>query len=99
MFCSVSDRACLDISDPGFGTDAIDFPAASKNIPNAFSAWSMVFSAKSRSSAGTSSFGSIMTPPSHFDGELPHFQNDVFAVFGAAGPDIYRPVWNIYRSL
>ena len=36
----------------------IDLLAASKNIPNAFSACSMVFSASSRNSAGTSSFGS-----------------------------------------
>src|SRR5215813_13831633 len=60
MFCSVKFSACLEISVPGLGTDAMDFAAASKNMPNAFSAWSMVFSARSRSSAGTSNFGSIM---------------------------------------
>src|SRR3954468_15039476 len=61
MFCSVKDRACLDISVPGLGMDVIDLLAASKNIPNAFSAWSMVFSANSRNSAGTSSLGSFMS--------------------------------------
>src|SRR5262245_8446538 len=60
MFCSVKFSACLEISVPGLGIEAMDFAAASKNMPNAFSAWSMVFSARSRSSAGTSSFGSIM---------------------------------------
>src|ERR1043166_4364461 len=60
MFCSVKFSACLEISVPGLGIEAIDFAAASKNMPNAFSAWSMVFSARSRSSAGTSNFGSIM---------------------------------------
>src|SRR4030088_1268318 len=73
MFCSVNDSACLDISVWGLGTDAIDLPAASKNIPKAFSAWSMVFSAISRNSAGTSSFGSIMPSSSDLDGALSHF--------------------------
>ena len=35
---SFSTGACFDISVPGLGTDAIDLFAASKNIPNAFSA-------------------------------------------------------------
>src|SRR6478609_6073118 len=60
MFCSVKASACFDTSAPAPGTVVIDLVAASKNIPNAFSAWSIVFSARSRSSAGTSSFGSIM---------------------------------------
>src|SRR5438270_4193799 len=60
MFCSVKASACFDTSAPAPGTDDIDLVAASKNIPKAFSAWSIVFSARSRSSAGTSSFGSIM---------------------------------------
>src|SRR5262245_38139944 len=60
MFCSVKFSACLEISVPGLGIEAMDFAAASKNMPNALSAWSMVFSARSRSSAGTSNFGSIM---------------------------------------
>src|SRR3954471_15411366 len=71
MFCSVKDRACLDISVPGLGMDVIDLFAASKNIPNAFSAWSMVFSARSRNSAGTSNFGSIMVA-SDFGRTLPY---------------------------
>src|SRR5688572_5270041 len=91
MFCSVNDSACLDISVPGLGTDAMDLPAASKNIPKAFSAWSMVFSASSRNSAGTSNFGSIMPPPSSLDRELPHFHSDVFADF--ARPE--GPRWAI----
>src|SRR3569832_1037756 len=70
MFCSVKARACLDTSAPAPGTDDIDLVAASKNIPNAFSAWSIVFSARSRSSAGTSSFGSIMVAL------LPFFRTD-----------------------
>jgi hypothetical protein len=81
MFCSVNDSACLDISVPGLGTDAMDLPAASKNIPKAFSAWSMVFSASSRNSAGTSNFGSIMPPPSGLGRELSHFRGGVFAEF------------------
>src|SRR4051812_36577238 len=60
MFCSVKASACFDTSLPAPGTDDMDLVAASKNMPNAFSAWSIVFSARSRSSAGTSSFGSIM---------------------------------------
>src|SRR3954451_11614306 len=60
MFCSVKASACFDTSAPAPGTFVIDLVAASKNMPNAFSAWSIVFSARSRSSAGTSSFGSIM---------------------------------------
>src|SRR5437879_4478622 len=60
MFCSVKASACFDTSVPAPGTDVIDFVAASKNMPKACSAWSIVFSAKSRNSAGTSSFGSIM---------------------------------------
>src|SRR6476620_1481465 len=60
MFCSVKASACFDTSAPAPGTVVIDLVAASKNMPNAFSAWSIVFSARSRSSAGTSSFGSIM---------------------------------------
>src|SRR6202030_679519 len=47
----------------GLGMEVTDLWAASKNIPNAFSAWSMVFSARSRNSAGTSSFGSVMAHP------------------------------------
>src|SRR3954453_8685451 len=60
MFCSVNASACFETSVPAPGTVVIDLVAASKNMPNAFSAWSIVFSARSRSSAGTSSFGSIM---------------------------------------
>src|SRR3954470_4697233 len=60
MFCSVKDSACFEISVPGLGIEAIDLAAASKNMPNACSAWSMVFSARSRNSDGTSSFGSVM---------------------------------------
>src|SRR5712671_7356745 len=60
MFCSVNDNACFEISVPGLGIEAIDLAAASKNMPNACSAWSMVFSARSRNSAGTSNFGSAM---------------------------------------
>src|SRR3981189_750169 len=41
----------------------------------------MVFSAKSRNSAGTSSFASNMPPSSDFNRELPHFRNGVFALF------------------
>src|ERR1700682_2209804 len=45
----------------------------------------MVFSANSRSSAGTSSFGSIMPSSSGLNGALPHFQNGVFAPFAPGG--------------
>src|SRR3954464_5021651 len=80
MFSSVNDRACLEISAPAPGTEPIDLLAASKNIPKAFSACSMVFSARSRSSAGTSSFGSIMIsiPPVHH-GLVPHLGHGVSA--------------------
>src|SRR6516165_2653234 len=60
MFCSVNVSACFEISVPGPGIVVIDLLAASKNILNAFSACSMVFSARSRSSGGTSSFGSMV---------------------------------------
>src|ERR1700687_1126713 len=40
----------------------------------------MVFSAKSRNSAGTSCFVSIMTTSSGASRALPHFRNGVFAV-------------------
>src|SRR3984893_19535751 len=95
MFCSVNDSACLEISVPGLGTDAIDLPAASKNISNAFSACSMVFSANSRNSAGTSSFGSIMPSSSSLNGALPHFQNGVFARFASGGFGIT----NLFRGI
>src|SRR5450631_3951230 len=98
MFCSVNDSACLEISLPGVGTDAIDLPAALKNISNAFSACSMVFSANSRSSAGTSSFGSIMLSSSGFNGALPHFQNGVFALFAPGGFGITNLFRGIQRS-
>src|SRR6187455_911694 len=88
MFCSVNDSACLDISVPGLGTDAMDLPAASKNIPKAFSAWSMVFSASSRNSAGTSNFGSIISAILRFGRELPHFRCGVFAEFARTGAGI-----------
>src|ERR1700738_1291317 len=45
----------------------------------------MVFSANSRNSAGTSSFGSIMPSSSGLNGALPHFQNGVFALFAPGG--------------
>src|SRR5450755_3931162 len=98
MFCSVNDSACLEISVPGVGTDAIDLPAASKNISNAFSACSMVFSANSRSSAETSSFGSIMLSSSGLNGALPHFQNGVFALFAPDGFGITNLFRGIQRS-
>ena len=41
----------------------VDLRAASKNKPNARSAWSTVFSASSRSSAGTSNLGSVIIVP------------------------------------
>src|SRR5450631_1489465 len=51
----------------------------------------MVFSANSRNSAGTSSFGSIMPSSSGLNGALPHFQNGVFALF-ARRFWYYRPL-------
>src|SRR5215468_4720243 len=96
MFCSVNVRACLEMSDPAPGTAEIDLLAASKNIPNAFSACSMVFSANSRNSAGTSSFGSAMFPPSlrYSNSQLPYKQDDFLGTrrarrqdSGRGGPD------------
>src|SRR5580692_3866224 len=75
MFCWVNDSACLEISVAGPGIDVTDLLAASKNIPNAFSACSMVFSAKSRNSAGTSSLGSITSRSSDLSSKLPHFRH------------------------
>src|SRR3954451_15786363 len=65
MFSSVKARACLDISVAGPGTAATDLLAASKNIANDFSVCSRDFSARLRSSAGTSRFGCSTTgsPP------------------------------------
>src|SRR3984893_559806 len=59
----------------------------------------MVFSAKSRNSAGTSSFGSIISAPSDMLGGLPHFRNGVCAQFGSSEPNIYRPPWYIRRAV
>src|SRR6185437_9377010 len=74
MFCWVKASACFEISVPGVEIVVTDLLAASKNRPNARSAWSMVFSAKSLSSAGTSSFGSdIATIPLVVSAELAQF--------------------------
>src|SRR6516165_11393602 len=80
MFCAVNVSACLEISDPAPGRAEIDLPAASKNIPNAFSAWSIVFSAKSRNSAGTSSVGSAMLIILPYTARLPYLPGGVFAM-------------------
>jgi hypothetical protein len=58
----------------------------------------MVFSANSRSSAGTSSFGSIMLSSSGLNGALPHFQNGVFALFAPGGFGITNLFRGIQRS-
>src|SRR5436309_4584056 len=93
MFSSVSDRACLDISVPGLGIELIDRFAASKNIPNAFSACSMVFSAKSRNSAGTSSFGSVMSLSSGLHPELPQLSNRVCAAIAPSSLEFVIDFW------
>src|ERR1700730_13081098 len=58
----------------------------------------MVFSANSRNSAGTSSFGSIMPSSSGLNGALPHFQNGVLALFAPSGFSITNLFRGIQRS-
>src|ERR1700736_5607671 len=55
----------------------------------------MVFSANSRNSAGTSSFGSTMPSSSGLNEALPRLQNDVFALFAPGGfgtTDLFRGI-------
>ena len=54
---------CFESSATGVGAVGVDLRAASKNKSNARSAWSIVFSASSRSSAGTSNLGSVIIVP------------------------------------
>src|SRR6266849_11008704 len=61
-FASVIARTCFATSVIGPGATATDLLAESKNVETAFSAWSTLFLANSRTCGGTSivNFGSIM---------------------------------------
>src|ERR1700687_479650 len=71
-FASVIERACFATSVIGPGAIATDLLAESKNVEIAFSAWSTLFLANSRTCGGTSivNFGSIMAHPPGWVGKL-----------------------------